>query len=204
MRLILLMLSAAVLCGCSTSYKPNGLSGGYSETQLSPNVFKVSFRGNGFTKAEKAADFALLRSAEVTLQNGFTHFVIFDNSSSVGLSSYTTPVQSYTTLNATTYGNTAYGTASTTSYGGQTHITSKPETTNTIMCFKGSPDSQRLVYEARFICESIGSKYKVACNQTAANQRLNSTSLLMDCQTSIECNNGLSCRSKKGGGSECR
>ena len=78
------------------------------------------------TRAEKAEDLALLRSAELTLKNGFTHFVIIDSQSREKHDTYTTPTQSYTTANATAYGNTASGTAQTTSYGGQTFNISKP------------------------------------------------------------------------------
>jgi len=203
-RIIRLILFAVALSGCATSYQPKGLTGGYSETQLNPNIFRVSFSGNGFTGAEKAADLALLRSAEITLNSGFTHFVIIDGNSTESLYAYTTPAQSYTTANATAYGNYAYGTANTTTYGGQTFIASKPKSTNTIMCFKGKPDYQGLVYDAKFVCESVGSKYDVICNSMTSNEDLNSATATMDCQTSEDCKEGKSCRSKKMGGTECR
>lgn len=41
--------------------------GSYSETQIDKNAFRVSFHGNGATKADYAEDRALLRSAEVVL-----------------------------------------------------------------------------------------------------------------------------------------
>ena len=43
---------------------------GFSETQLDTNVYTVRFSGNGYTSPSKAADFALLRSAEITLMRG--------------------------------------------------------------------------------------------------------------------------------------
>jgi hypothetical protein len=163
MRPLLVLVFGVVLAGCATPYQPEGLSGGFTETQLDTNVFRVSFRGNGATHADRAEELALLRSADLTLKNGFTHFVIIDAHSRSQLGTYTTPTQSYTTANATAYGNSAYGTARTTTYGGQTFLISKPSTTNTIMCFSGKPDIQALVYDAQFICNSIGQKYGVAC-----------------------------------------
>ena len=163
MRTITAIYFVFLLAGCATTYQPKSFSGGFNETQLDTNVFRVSFHGNGYTRAERAEELALLRSAELTLKNGFTHFTIIDGRSREQLGSYTTPTQSYTTATTTAYGNTAYGTARTTSYGGQTFLISKPSTTNTIMCFNGKPDIQALVYNAQFVCNSLGKKYEVVC-----------------------------------------
>lgn len=153
----------AALAGCASTYKPEGFGGGFSETQLDTNVFRVSFRGNGFTSPERAEELTLLRSAELTLKNGFTHFAVINSQSREQHGAYTTPTQSYTTVNATAFGNSAYGTANTTTYGGSTLIISKPSTTNTIMCFKERPNVQGLIYDAQFLCQSLGTKYQVTC-----------------------------------------
>jgi len=163
MRTIALISLMITLAGCASRYKAEGWGGGFSETQLATNVFRVSFRGNGNTDPERAEDFALLRSAELTLKTGFTHFVIIDSQSREKRSTYTAPTHSYTTANATAYGNSAYGTANTTTYGGQTFNSSEPSTVNTIYMIKGKPDIQGLVYDAQFLCNSLGSKYKVTC-----------------------------------------
>ena len=67
-----------LLFGCATTYQSDGATGGYSETQLDENVFVVHFSGNGFTKKARAADFALLRSSELTLEHGYKYFVIIE------------------------------------------------------------------------------------------------------------------------------
>ena len=67
LRIFSLIPLAAALLGCATAYQPQGLSGGFTETQLAPDVWRVSFSGNGYTKGERAEDFAMLRSAELTL-----------------------------------------------------------------------------------------------------------------------------------------
>ena len=48
------------------------MSGGFTESQLDTNVFRVTFKGNGYTSPDRAEDMALLRSAELALQHGFT------------------------------------------------------------------------------------------------------------------------------------
>lgn len=154
-----LLILFLVLTGCATPYQKNGLSGGYSETQLSENVFKVHFRGNGYTRGERAEDFALMRSAEIAIEHGYAYFIIVDSAGDVEHSTYTTPVSSYTTANATAVGNTAYGNARTQYYGGQTMHISKPSAKNTIICFKEKPTDQPMVYDAIFVRDSIRNKY---------------------------------------------
>ncbi len=163
MRNVVLFLVVVALAGCATAYKPDGYGGGFSETRLDTSLFKVSFQGNGWTKPERAEDMALLRSAELTIRNGFNYFVVIDSQSRERQGSYTTPKQSYTTANATAYGNSAYGTAQTTTYGGQTVHTSRPTTTITMACFKEKPEIQGIVYNARFLCDSLGQKYDAIC-----------------------------------------
>lgn len=155
------MLGAA-LSGCATSYQPNGLTGGFSETQLGENIFRVSFRGNGYTRGERASDFALLRSAEVAEQHGFRYFVIVQSADKTATSAYTTPTQSYTTGSAYAFGNTAYGSAHTTTYGGQTYFIQHPSTTNTILCFTEKPQTGGLVFDTEFVRRSIKQKYGIS------------------------------------------
>lgn len=155
------LLLSALLAACATSYQHRGFGGGFSETQLGENIFQVSFRGNGYTRGERASDFALLRSAEVTTQNGFRYFIVVESAKDSSLSTYTTPTQSYTTGSVYGYGNTAYGSATTTTYGGQTYIIRKPSTTNTIVCFKDKPEATGLVFDAEFVKKSLRQKYGI-------------------------------------------
>jgi len=161
MRLLSTASLVLALTACATTYQPQGFSGGFSETQLDTNVFRVSFKGNGYTHAERAEELALLRSAELTLKNGFTHFVIIDGQSRETHSTYTTPLQATTTGSTSVYGNTAYGSSTTSFTGGETYHFTKPSTTNTIMCFKGKPEIGGLVYDAQFLFNALGQKYGV-------------------------------------------
>jgi hypothetical protein len=48
---------------------------GYTDERLDQNRYRVTYTGNSATARETVEDFLLLRSAQVTLQSGFGHFV---------------------------------------------------------------------------------------------------------------------------------
>lgn len=154
-NLLVFVFASLLLSACATPYQRQGATGGFTETQLAENVFQVTFKGNGYTDRETAADYALLRSAELALENGFSYFALVDSQQYSKQGTYTTPTQTYAT--ATAYGNSAYGTATT--YGGQTFLISKPRTTNTIYCFKEKPEG--FAFEAQFIIRSLRQKYGI-------------------------------------------
>lgn len=160
---------ALLLVSCATTYQPKSFTGGFSTTQLDVNVFQVSFRGNGYTRQERANDFALLRSAEVALENGYEYFAIVDGQRYAETKSFTTPSTSTTQSNANTYGTvtgygstanysgTTYGTATTTTYGGQTYLISRPTASNTIVGFNEKPKG--FAYNAPMVIKSLKAKY---------------------------------------------
>ena len=155
------MTFIVVLTGCATAYQKQGFTGGFSETHLGENVFQVTFKGNAYTSQERASDFTLLRSAELVLENGFKYFIIVDSEKYTKKGAHTTPTTSRTTGSVYGTGNYAYGSATTTTSGGQTYIYSKPRSTNTIVGFKEKPRVGGLVYEAAFIVKSIEGKYGI-------------------------------------------
>lgn len=144
-----------LLAGCATSYQPEGLTGGFKETRLAQNMYRVSFQGNGYTDRERSADFTLLRSAELTLQSGYKYFVIIDANRDTTTSYSTTPTYTNTTANA--YGNSLY--ANSTTYGGHTTTITKPSNSNTIIMHKTKPSV--VFYDAKFITASIRNQYEI-------------------------------------------
>jgi hypothetical protein len=122
---------AAASTACATGYHSRGITGGYDEAQLAENVFRVSFEGNGLTSAVKAADYALLRSADVTLERGFTYFTISGNSTAMH------------------------------TIGSRGSTASLPSTINTIVCYKDRPEGDLLVYDARQVRASLRAKYEL-------------------------------------------
>jgi hypothetical protein len=163
MRYLYLAALTFAISGCATSYQKMGFSGGFEETQLAPNVWKVSFSGNGYTRASRAEDMTLLRSADLTLQSGFTFFALADSSSSTKYSTVTTPSTSTTNVNV--YGGSGYasGTATTTTSGGNSFLVTKPSRTNTVVMYKSKPEINTIVYDAEFLCRSMGAKFEVTC-----------------------------------------
>lgn len=73
-------LAPALLIGCAsqTPYQPAEERGkvGYSETQLTENRYRITFTGNSRTPSETVQDYALLRAAELTLQEDYEWFLL--------------------------------------------------------------------------------------------------------------------------------
>lgn len=159
---------------CATGYQPKGFSGGYSETQLSENVFQVRFSGNGVTSKEQAHDFALLRAAELTLNHGYEYFVPTKESHNNEVSYHQTPLRAHTTSNINNYGSinnfgtysgSTYGTSTTTFSGGETYAISRPESAITIICHKKKVNENAL--KADFIRTNLQKKYQLDLAATA-------------------------------------
>src|SRR5262252_2783128 len=87
----LTILLGCLVTACATPYQSAKFNRGFSETLLAPDVFRVTFRGNGVTSEERAQDFAFLRAAELTIAQGFHYFALLDESSSRTVSTFTTP-----------------------------------------------------------------------------------------------------------------
>jgi hypothetical protein len=155
MRALFIVVLAVILVACATPYQRQSSNGGFTETQLAENIFQITFKGNGYTERDTVTDYALLRSAELTIENGFSYFLLTNSQQYLNQESYTTPTNTYTT--ATVYGNSIHG--STITSGGQTFMISKHSVTNTIYCFKEKPDN--FAYDARFIIRSLRQKYGI-------------------------------------------
>jgi len=124
----------ATACATATPYQPLSYKGGFSHTQIEKSVFEVRFAGNEKTTGVRAADFALLRSAEVALEHGYDYFVIERKTEA------SDPVD-------------ATRTTSTTS--------ARPSIVNRIVCYEQRPEAAGAVYDARFVRLSIRQKYEL-------------------------------------------
>lgn len=153
-----MVLAALALAGCATSYKRTGFTGGFSETRLQENAFIVSFRGNGYTSRDRSMDFALLRCAELTLENGFKFFVITDSAQETKTVYYNTGGSSQTYGTVNTIGNTSYGSFNTYNSGSTTIPIHKPRSSYTIFCFREKPEGS-MAFDADFLANSIRQKY---------------------------------------------
>ena len=75
----MLVAAAATLVSCATPYQDFGLTGGANITELRPDVFRVSFGGNGFTTKESVQVYWLKRSADLAIEKGFSGFEILSD-----------------------------------------------------------------------------------------------------------------------------
>ena len=83
-------------CATATPYQPatltaRGPQNGFFEAPLEQNRWRVSFAGNTVTSRQQVEDSLLLRSAELTLQQGFDHFVAVNRSTERDVSYRATP-----------------------------------------------------------------------------------------------------------------
>lgn len=101
LKLFISCVLAIGLSGCVTPYQPNGLGGGYSDMALAPDIYKVSFRGNGFTSQDLVQNYVLRRCAEITLREGYSYFLILGGNTATNRDYFSTP----TTINSNSYGN---------------------------------------------------------------------------------------------------
>ena len=100
-RLIIAAAAALTLaaCGTATPYQPlargSAVSGGYSEVQVEPNRFRVTFSGNSLTSRETVETYLLYRSAELTLAQGYDWFALADRYTNRDSETYADPIGYY-------------------------------------------------------------------------------------------------------------
>lgn len=51
---------------------------GYSDQQIEPDRFRVSFAGNSYTERETVERYLLYRAAQLTVERGYDHFILAD------------------------------------------------------------------------------------------------------------------------------
>ena len=79
MRKLLTVLVAAGLAACATPtpFEPaKGTGYGFADQKIEQNRFRISFRGNSLTTKEQVESALLLRAAQVTLEQGYDHFIV--------------------------------------------------------------------------------------------------------------------------------
>jgi len=130
------IIALLLATGCATGYHESNLSGGFSETQLQDDTFRVYFHGNAFTTPEEMSDYTMLRAAEVALEHGFKFFVVADHAQTtvVGGSGNRGSISMYQT-----------GT----------------NNSQTIVCFTDKPQAAAAVYDASAVYGSIRTKYRI-------------------------------------------
>jgi hypothetical protein len=75
-RALAIFLTAA-LAHCATGYGEAGVTGGYTDKIIEPDIAVVVVKGNAYAPAGKMQEIAMLRAAELTLQQGYRRFSLF-------------------------------------------------------------------------------------------------------------------------------
>ena len=144
MKTIFSVLTVALLlASCATGYgQKSFFSGGFEDTQLGPDIFRVSFSGNDSTSMARTKDFALLRSAELALENGYPYFVVVDEQE------WVEEVQAVLT-------DGSPGDVPTYIKGNE------PRASTTIQLLKTKDGVRGVVYDAQFLVDSLKTKYEI-------------------------------------------
>lgn len=161
-KTIFLFTLSVVISSCATPYQRKSFTGGYSDFKIQDSIYRVSFVGNGFSDIEKASNFALLRSAEIALKNGFDYFIIIESNHDYKDFSIVTPSTSHTSgkinLSTPSYGSNISGdySSNTVHSGGGIFNVHKPRAHLTIQCFHEKPQNiDSLVYDPRQIISNL-------------------------------------------------
>lgn len=85
MRQYLAALTLAALAACATAvgtaYGPADSKGyGYTETRIEADRYRIVFAGDGATPPNVVEDYALLRAAELAIENGYDWFRVVGRS----------------------------------------------------------------------------------------------------------------------------
>jgi len=159
MRKILALSLVLAISGCASPYQEIGYGGGYYHQRITEDIYKVGFRGNGFTGFEQTRDFAFLRSAEICAQLGYTHFVIEGQEEKSKETTIDMGSTSYTSGSAYGYGDSIsyYGTTNT--YNNEMSVT-KPRIELVARYFDGKPSGRYLeIFEAKLVIGELKEKY---------------------------------------------
>ena len=79
MRILLLTFPLiAALAACSTPYQEESYLGGVKAVKLTPDTVQISSKSNAYTSSETTWQYALLKSAQTTIESGYGHFAILD------------------------------------------------------------------------------------------------------------------------------
>ena len=118
-------------------------NGGVDELQLNANSWRINATGNGATSSSQVANMALLRGADIALQNGFKYFVVINEKEWSDDRALLT---------------TGY------SFGAVTTSITWPQVEIIVMMFQEYPnDINGVVYETKFICETLGETLDTKC-----------------------------------------
>ncbi len=174
--LTVLALTCLLMTGCILPYAPYGPFGGYTDTELAPDLYRVVFHGNNHTSRERTEDMTLLRASELTLNEGFSYFAILqaqngDEGLTINQPGYAQTyaqgtgmsqgVASFGSYGATYSGSSMAQAQATTFYRPPSQIfISYPVTCITVKAFKTKPN-KIFTFDAAFLVRTLKPKYGI-------------------------------------------
>jgi len=159
-RLIAPLAAALALCACAsapTLYQPAAgpQSVGFSDVRIESDRYRVTFRGGPGAPPEQVSDYALLRAADLALEQGYDWFRVVDRSMGrIGRDNG--PRLSIGTGSASYGRHSAVGVGLGTSFdlGGGPSLAQTIE----VLMGKGPPPRDPDVYVAREVRQSVGAR----------------------------------------------
>lgn len=149
-KILLLLVPIFLLSACATPYQKKGFRGGWSELQLSEDTYQVAYSGNAYTSQERVSDFALLRSASLTLENGYKFFALMSEKE-----------YSQTSVTSTEKGEYSASYTGTLKYDAKTSYNTISRHNNIYIVKMSNDKPSGLSYNAAIISKSIKEKYGI-------------------------------------------
>ncbi|MBQ4832085.1 hypothetical protein J8L70_02405 [Pseudoalteromonas sp. MMG010] len=103
MQYLMITILILTLTACANSHNSNSSVRGYSEQQLAPDQFALSYKSSRLSK-QKVHDFTLLKAAHLTTLHGYDWFVITQQKTEI-----TTPSESFATTHSSASQTTRCG-----------------------------------------------------------------------------------------------
>lgn len=162
------LISLLVLQSCAADYGPEETFGGitingYKDALMDADTVIVTFDGNRSNSSHTLNSYVLYRAAEITIQNGYDHFIILSMSNSSmnvevtsrGTTHFATiPPKVYPVV----YNSTKIESTRTTQSNtyDPTAVNKNHSITAVIKMFKGNPRNFRNAYDARDVIAHLG------------------------------------------------
>ena len=164
----LAMVAVLTLSGCaSVPSKPRTFDqlGQFATVPLNAQTYRVSFQGNRDMSFGTAEEITLVKSAQVTLLNGFQFFKVMNDPSNrtpqPPRQAVVYPAPSFYPYGYPGYGH--YGGFYPPMYNMPQIVTIDPvQVSYTIACFKDKKSAPSDAFDARLILQSLGQKYGVS------------------------------------------
>ncbi|HLS67989.1 MAG TPA: hypothetical protein VK035_01510 [Kiloniellales bacterium] len=176
---VLLLLGACSGTG-PTPYQPAERPGGqgYSEERVSEDTYRITVAGNSLTSRDRIEDYLLFRAAELTLLEGYDHFLLLERQTDSDTVRYYDnwgpmwgPGWAWQPYWGGYYGSgSRYGTGIGMSFGGgPSGNQTRYMTTALVQLTRGMPSTLRgSIYEARRVMDDLGPRIWPAADRQPA------------------------------------